>query len=91
MPESRTAPLPPDDTAPDADAVLIECLRKLTPWECFRQGRAMSRLAKQSAIDVIRHRMPEASDEEIRLQYLELAYGSAIAADVRRWLQERRS
>ena len=40
-------------------------------------------------MDAIRRRYPDADTLEVRLCYLELAYGAVVAADVRRWLGDR--
>ena len=41
------------------------------------------------ALEAIRRRHPDADATELRLRYLELAYGRALAAEVRRWLRDR--
>ncbi|MFM9025065.1 MAG: hypothetical protein ACKON7_06960 [Planctomycetaceae bacterium] len=79
---------PTNDTAADAEAVLIECLRRLTPLERLQKGCAMSRRAKLQAIAALRRRHPDADDEALRLRYSALAYGREIAAGARRWLQD---
>jgi hypothetical protein len=80
---------PANDTAADAERVLIECLRRLGPIERLRKGCAMSQRGRRLAMEAIRRRDPAAGDDEVRLRYIELAYGSDIAAGSRRWLRER--
>ena len=41
-------------------------------------------------MEAIRRRHPDADDVEIRLRSIELAYGTGLAADVRRWLRNRK-
>ena len=49
----------------------------------------MSQRGRRLAFDAIRVRYPNADDMEIRLRFIELAYGADLAADVRRWLPDR--
>ena len=51
----------------------------------------MSRRGKRLAIEAIRRRHPGLGPDETRLKYIELAYGAAIADDVRRWQRERKA
>jgi hypothetical protein len=39
----------------------------------------------------IRRQHPTADESEVRIRYLELAYGRDLAADVSRWLRARES
>ncbi len=78
------------DTAPDAAAVVLDRIRSLSPEERLRKGCAMSRRGRRFAIETLRSKHSNATEEEIRLRFLELAYGPELAADVRCWLAERR-
>ena len=49
----------------------------------------MSNRGRRLAFDAIRVRHPSADDMEIRLRFIELAYGADLAAEVRRWLPDR--
>jgi len=80
-------PDPTNDTAADAAAVQLSCLRRMSPLERFEAGCRMSQRGRRFAMDAIRRRHPEANEEEIRLRVIELAYGAGLAADVRRWLR----
>ena len=40
------------------------------------------------AFAAIRRRHPELDDDEVQLLFIELTYGKALAADVRRWKAE---
>jgi hypothetical protein len=59
--------------------------RRLSP-----RGRELVDAMARDALAAIRRRHPNADDTEVRLRYLELAFGPAVAAEVRRWLGERR-
>jgi hypothetical protein len=77
------------DTSPDAFAVQARCFRLLTPAQRLRKACAMSHRGKRLAIEAIRRRHPGLGPDETRLKYIELAYGAALAEDVRRWQRER--
>jgi hypothetical protein len=90
MAGSRLVREPTNDTAADAERVLIECLRRLGPTKRLRQGCAMSQRGRRLAMEAIRRRDPAAGDDEVRLRSIELAYGSEVVAGSRHWLRERR-
>jgi hypothetical protein len=77
------------DTAPEALAVQLECLRKMTPQQRVRQMCAMSRRIKRMAFAAIRRRHPDFTEAEVQLRFIELAYGKSLSDEVRRWKQER--
>jgi hypothetical protein len=77
------------DTSPDALAVQLECLRKMSPSERIRRTCAMSRRIRQMGMDAIRRRHPELSDDERQLLFIELTYGKTLADDLRRWKVEQ--
>jgi hypothetical protein len=77
------------DTAADADEVQLACFRRLTPQERLRKMIASSRRGRDLALSAIRRKQPGISEGEVRLQYLAVAYGDELAADVRRWLGDR--
>jgi hypothetical protein len=80
---------PTNDTAAEADAVQLACIRRMSPGERLQAGCRMSQRGRRLAFDAIRVRCPNADDMEIRLRFIELAYGADLAADVRRWLLDR--
>jgi hypothetical protein len=80
----------PSDTSTSAAAVQRARIRDLPPLERLRMGCALSNRGRRMAMAAIRRRHPNADDTEVRLRYLELAFGPAVAAEVRRWLGERR-
>ena len=77
------------DTSRAAAAVQRARLGALSPLERLQKGCALSNRGRRMALDAIRRRYPDADTLEVRLRYLELAYGAAVAADVRRWLGAR--
>ena len=79
----------PSDTSTSAAAVQRARIRALAPLERLRKGCALSNRGRRMALEAIRRRNPRADATEVRLRYLELAYGRALAAEVRRWLGDR--
>ena len=77
------------DTSPEALAVQLDCLRKLTPQERIRKTCAMSRRVRKMAFEAIRRRHPEFDESEVQLLFIELTYGKPLANEVRRWKAER--
>jgi hypothetical protein len=80
---------PTNDTAAEAEAVQLECIRRMSPLERLRAGCRMSNRGRRLAFEAIRAQHPEADETEVRLRYIELAYGVELAADVRLWLRDR--
>jgi hypothetical protein len=80
---------PTNDTTTEAAAVQLSCLRRMSPLERLQAGCRMTQRGRRLAMEAIRRRHPEADAMEIRLRTIELAYGTALAADVRRWLRNR--
>lgn len=79
----------PSDTLTSAAAVQRARIRELAPLERLRKGCVLSNRGRRLALEAIRRRHPHADDTEVRLRYLELAYGQKLAAEVRRWLGSR--
>jgi len=71
------------DTSDEALAVQLECLRRMTPQERLRRACAWSGQIRRMAFDAIRRRHPEYSEDEVRLRFIELTYGKALADEVR--------
>jgi len=82
---------PISDTSPDAGAVLDRCILALRPIDRLRKGCALSNWGRRLAMVAIRRQHPTADESEVRIRYLELAYGRDLAADVSRWLRARES
>ena len=89
MSSAASHPAPPDDTTAEAEAVLLDRIREMSPQERLQRGCGLSRRCRLMAMDAMRRLDPSADGRDIRLRFIELAYGSALAADVRSWLQAR--
>lgn len=76
---------PGTDTSPEALAVQLDSLRRMTSLDRLRMAQAWSRDVRQMAFAAIRRRHPALDENEVRLQFIELTYGKALADDVRRW------
>jgi hypothetical protein len=84
------APLPTtNDTDFDAESAWLACIRDLTPVQRLEKGCGLSQRGRRFAIEAIRRRHPAASPIELRVRFIELAFGPALAADVGRWIEER--
>jgi len=77
------------DTSPEAYAVQIELLRRMSPAQRLRKTFALSRQVKRMSMDAIRRCYPEFGEDAVRLKFIELTYGKALGDDVRRWQEER--
>ena len=80
---------PTNDTAAEAEAVQLECIRRMSPLDRLRAACRMSNRGRRLAFEAIRDRLPGSDETEVRLRYIELAYGVELAADVRVWLRDR--
>ena len=80
---------PTNDTAAEAEAIQLACIRRMSPLERLRAACRMSNRGRRLAVDAIRARLPDADETEVRVRFIELAYGAELAADVRRWLRDR--
>lgn len=76
------------DTALEALAVQLECLRRMSRQERIRKMCAMSRQVRIMAFDTIRRRHPSLDESEVQLLFIELTYGQPLADDVGRWKTE---
>ena len=79
---------PTNDTTAEAEAVQLECIRRMSPLERLRAGCRMSSRVRRLAFEAIRGRHEDADEMEVRLRFIELAYGANLAADVRLWLRD---
>jgi hypothetical protein len=82
--QSRT-----NDTAAEAAAAWRACIRDLSPAERLAKGCTLSQRGRRFAMEAIRRRHPTASPTEVRLRFIEIAFGPALAAEVGGWLEER--
>ena len=76
----------PSDTSAEAAEVQRTRIRELPPLERLRKGCELSNRGRRMALAPIRRRAPTAGDEEVRLRFIELAYGAALPGEVRRHL-----
>jgi hypothetical protein len=77
------------DTDPEAEAVQLELLRQAGPARRSQMGFALSAHVISLAHAAIRRTMPDASELEIKLKFVELHYGRELAQDVRQHLTAR--
>ena len=78
-----------NDTSPEAEAVLIDLIRKTPPQVRTQQAiNASSRVAAQCK-DAIRRNNPGISEREVGLRFIEINYGQELADKVRAWLKQR--
>ena len=78
------------DTSDEALAVQLECLRQMSPHERLRRACAWSGQVRRMAFEAIRRRHPEYSEDQVRLSFIELTFGKALAEEVRIWQQAQR-
>lgn len=74
------------DTSAEADELQLECFRRMTPQQRFNRMSSWSAQIKRMAFDAIRRQHPDFSDRQVQLRFIELAYGTELAADFGRWL-----
>ena len=74
------------DTSSAAAEIQRQQIRHLSPLERLRKGCALSNRGRRLAMEAIRRRYPAANGEEVRLRFIELAYGPSLAREVRCWL-----
>jgi len=72
------------DTSSDAYDVQLELLRRMSPTDRLKKTFALSRQVKRMSMDAIRRRHPELDEKSVRLKFIELTYGEALANGVRR-------
>ena len=79
------------DTDPDAHEVQIALLRKASVGRRAAMAFSLSAQVIGLARDAIRRTLPNASEEEVGLRFVELHYGRKLAADLRLFLASRRT
>ncbi|MFM7865915.1 MAG: hypothetical protein ACKPHU_17005 [Planctomycetaceae bacterium] len=77
------------DTSAEALQVQLNGFRRMSPQERIARMCAWSQQLKDMSLNAIRRRHPELSESEVRLRFIELTWGTELACDVRRHLQER--
>ena len=77
------------DTDPDAEDVQMALLRRAGVARRARMALSLSGQVIGLAQRAIRRTLTEPTDEQVRLRFAELHYGSDLAADLRRFLASR--
>lgn len=74
-----------EDTSPDAEAFLIEGLRKMSPADKLEQVRQLSLSVQQIALLRIREEYPHESPEQWRLRLASLWLDRDVMREVFGW------
>jgi hypothetical protein len=80
-----TSTTPTTDTTPDALAVQLDCLRRMSPHDRLSKTFAWSRDIREMTFRAIRRRNPTLDENGVRLRFIELVYGKELADEVRQW------
>lgn len=67
------------DTSPRARARYLERLRAASPFEKLARTFELSDRARRAAFEALRRARPEASSDELRVEFVRRLYGEAIA------------
>ena len=67
------------DTHPDIERVQIELIRKASPTKIFELICSLSQSMIRTSKRNIRELHPEASEEELKILFVELFYGKELA------------
>ena len=78
------------DTEPEAERVQIDLLRRAGFARRARLALSLSRTVIGLARRAIRRSLPDATEEEVGLRFVELYYGRELASGLRRHLTARR-
>lgn len=70
------------DTRPEAEAVLIELLRRQQPWQKLKRMNQLNARLRAFAMSGLRQRHPDASEAELRRRLADLLLGPELAAQV---------
>ncbi len=70
------------DTAPEAERIQIELLRQMPPWRKMELINQLTQMSYTLALSGLRHRHPEAGDEELHRRLADQILGSELAARV---------
>ena len=79
------------DTDPAAESVQIALLREAGIGRRAGMALSLSGQVIGLARQAIRRALPDASEEEVSLRFVELHYGRELAADLRLFLASRRT
>ena len=81
--------LPPSDTRPEAQKILIDAYRRMTPADKMGCVARMKQMAKSLHAAGYRLRHPSASESEIADDWLILTLGEDLAKTVKEARRER--
>lgn len=76
------------DTSQDAEAVQLELWRSMSGQERIQKVTTLSSRLRDMLLDAIRRRHPEFSEDQVRLKFVELTYGEAIASEMAAHIKE---
>ena len=79
-----------NDTSPEAEAVLLELVRAMTPQQCGLKMLQMTNRLIRECKNAIRKQHPSYSEQEVGLAFIELNYGKQLASEVRDYLAEHK-
>ncbi len=79
----------PNDSSTEALALQLQAFREMSPQERLRKMWALSSQVRQMAFAAIRRRHPDLHEDQVQLRFIELAYGTGLAAEIARWKTER--
>jgi hypothetical protein len=79
-----------EDTSPEVERVQIELIRKASPAKIFGLVKSMSQTMIQASRKNIRKLHPDATEEELKMIFVELYYGKELADLVRSQIEKRR-
>jgi len=85
----RPIPTRAADTDVEAERVQLELLRNATPGERAALAMSMSATVISLTHRALQTQDPDASDEEIKLRFVELNYGRELAAELVAFLNAR--
>jgi hypothetical protein len=74
------------DTDPEAERVQFELLRRAGPGRRAAMAASLTQTVLELSRNAIRRALPGASEEDVRLRFVDLNYGRELAAEVRRHL-----
>jgi hypothetical protein len=77
------------DTDVEAERVQLELLRNATPGQRAALAMSLSATVISLAHRALQTQDPDASDQEIKLRFVELNYGRELAADLAAFLNAR--
>ncbi|MEL7500002.1 MAG: hypothetical protein AAFN77_20535 [Planctomycetota bacterium] len=77
------------DTAPEAEAVLIQLLRTKSPAKRVEEAISASNRVAEQCKNAIRRMNEGISEDEVRLRFIELNYGPELASNVRAYLADK--